>query len=159
MSRLCCEDDVMSTAIQDTYAEDFSHCYGCGCLNPHGHQIKTYPAGEGTLTEHIAEPEYLGGGEFAYGGLIASVIDCHSAGSAAIFWMQRNGRVVGEETAPRFVTARLEVDYIAPTPIGPLRLVGALEEAGARKVIVTTELSAAGTVTARGRAVLVKVEG
>jgi len=157
MSRLCCEDDGMSIAIQDTYAEDFSHCYGCGCLNPHGYQVKTYSSGKTTFTEHVAGPNDLGGGAFAYGGLIASVIDCHSAGSAAIFWMQSNGRAIGAETAPRFVTARLEVDYVKPTPIGPLRMVGALEEIGERKVIVTTDLEAGGEVTARGRAVLVKV--
>ena len=29
-------------AFQDTYPENVAHCYGCGRLNEHGHQIKTY---------------------------------------------------------------------------------------------------------------------
>jgi len=29
-------------AFQDFYADDMSHCYGCGRLNPDGLQIKSY---------------------------------------------------------------------------------------------------------------------
>ncbi len=147
----------MLIAIQDTYPDDFAHCYGCGRDNKHGYQIKTYKTGATTRTEHKPQPYHKGAGEFAYGGIIASLIDCHSAGSAAIFWMEANGRIVGAEPSPRFVTARLEIDYIAPTPLGGLQLTGTADEVGDRKVIVSTELTAAGAVTARGRAVLVRV--
>jgi acyl-coenzyme A thioesterase PaaI-like protein len=149
----------MTVAIQNTYPEDFSHCFGCGRHNDTGHQLKTYADGDKTITRHEPDGHYRGAGEFAYGGLIASVIDCHSAGSAAIFWMQANGQPIGTEAAPRFVTARLEIDYLAPTPLVPLTLLGSAEEVGHRKVIVTTELRADETVTARGRAVLVRVTG
>jgi acyl-coenzyme A thioesterase PaaI-like protein len=149
----------MPIAIQDTYPDDFAHCYGCGRQNEHGYQIKTYSGVGSTVTEHEPEPFHRGAGEFAYGGIIASLIDCHSTGSAAIFWMQTNGRPVGSEESPRFVTARLEIDYVAPTPLGPLRLVGTADEVGDRKVVVSTELRAAGEVTARGRAVLVRLIG
>ena len=144
-------------AVQDTYPEDFAHCYGCGRYNDNGHQIKTYVTGGTTLTRHIPAPYYTGAGDFAYGGIIASLIDCHSAGSAAIFWLQQHGHNVGDIAAPRFVTARLEVDYVAPTPLGMVELVGRAEEAGERKVIVATDLLADGQITARGRAVLIKV--
>ncbi len=147
----------MATAIQDTYPEDFAHCYGCGRLNRHGHRIRTFVTDTGTVTEHDPAPHYRGAADFAYGGLIASLIDCHSAGSAAIFWMSANGLEIGGEPAPRFVTARLEVDYIAPTPLQPWRLEGIAAETGERKVVVTTELSADNQVTARGRAVLVRI--
>lgn len=147
----------MKVSVQGRYPEDFANCFGCGRNNQHGHGLKTYPNGEQTMTDHEPAPYYSGGGSSAYGGYIASVIDCHSAGSAAIFWMQSNGQLVGEEESPRFVTARLEVDYVAPTPLGPLRMIGTAEEIGERKVIVTTELIAEGQVTARGRAVLVRI--
>ncbi|GAA5558297.1 hypothetical protein Asch01_03053 [Acinetobacter schindleri] len=29
-------------AFQDLYAEPYTHCYGCGRDNPHGHQLKSY---------------------------------------------------------------------------------------------------------------------
>lgn len=146
-------------AVQDTYPEDFAHCYGCGRNNEHGYQIKTYLIGEKTVTDHTPAPFHKGAGDFAYGGIIASLIDCHSAGSAAIFWMRNDGRTVGSEPAPRFVTARLEVDYVAPTPLGPLHLIGEPVAVGDRKVIVSTQLIADGVVTAEGRAVLVRVRG
>lgn len=144
-------------AVQDTYPEDFAHCFGCGWQNRSGYHFKTYEDGDAARTTYTPQPYHSGGAESAYGGIIASVIDCHSAGAAAIFWMKVNGISVGDVPSPRFVTARLEVNYLAPTPIGPLHLTGHAEEIGPRKVIVTTELAAEGTVTANGRAVMVKV--
>lgn len=144
-------------AIQDTYPEDFSDCYGCGRNNAHGYHLKTYLSGTETVTDHTPAAFHNGAADFAYGGVIASVIDCHSTGSAAIFWMQENGLSIGKDPSPRFVTARLEVDYIAPTPLGPLHLVGTDQEIGERKVIVATAMYAAGEFTARGLAVLVKL--
>jgi len=146
-------------AVQDTYPDDFAHCFGCGRYNDNGHQIKTYATDAGTVTRHIPAPYYTGAGNFAYGGIIASLIDCHSAGSAAIFWLHDHGQQVGAAESPRFVTARLEVDFTAPTPLGLVRLDGTAVEVGERKVIVATELASESAVTARGRAVLVKVPG
>ena len=37
-------------AFQDYYPENLAHCYGCGRLNPHGHQIKTFWDGDETVT-------------------------------------------------------------------------------------------------------------
>lgn len=147
----------MEIAIQDTYPDEFARCFGCGRLNEHGHQLKTRRSDGAVVTVHEPEGIYTGAADFVYGGLIASVIDCHSAGAAAIFWMDSNGLDIGDDPTPRFVTARLEVDYVAPTPLEPMRVVGVAEEIGDRKVIVTSTLSVGGETTARGRAVLVKL--
>ncbi len=144
-------------AVQDTYPEDFAHCYGCGAHHETGHRIKTFAADNETITEYTPAPVYTGAGELAYGGIIASMIDCHSTGSAAIFWMKEHHIEIGSEPAARFVTARLEVDFLAPTPLGMWRLIGRTEEIGDRKVIVETDLQVDGITTARGRAVLVRV--
>ena len=146
-----------SPAVQDTYPDDVAHCYGCGRLNDLGHQIKTRLVRDGTRTEFIPEPFHTAIPGYTYGGLVASIIDCHSTGSAAIFSMQRDGKVVGSELSPRFVTARLEVDYLLPTPLSPVVLSGRLVEIKGRKVIVETDLSVDGTVTAKGLAVLVEI--
>lgn len=146
----------MRIAIQDTYPDDVAHCYGCGRLNPHGYQLKTYPAGELTESRFTPRPEHTAIPGFVYGGLIASLIDCHSTGSAAIFKMLAEGKEPGSEEAPRFVTAHLEVDYLAPTPMGvELRLVGRSVEVGERKVVVDTEMFAGDKRVAKGHAVLV----
>lgn len=144
-------------AVQDTYPDDVAHCFGCGRLNQVGHQIKTRLIGEGTVTEFIPEDFHTAVPGYTYGGLVASIIDCHSTGSAAIFSMQRDGTPVGSEPSPRFVTAHLEVDYVLPTPLAPMVLAGRLVEIKGRKVIVVTDLSVGGTVTAKGSAVLVEI--
>ena len=33
-------------AFQDYYPESLAHCYGCGSVNQHGHQIKTFWEGD-----------------------------------------------------------------------------------------------------------------
>lgn len=147
----------MPIAIQDTYAEPAAHCYGCGRLNEFGYQIKTRADDDGTVTEFVPAGYHTAFIDTTYGGLIASLIDCHSTGSAAIFAMAAEGATAGEDPTPRFVTAHLEIDYLAPTPLAPMRLVGRAVEITGRKVIVETELSVDGAVTARGSAVLVKL--
>ena len=146
-----------SPAVQDTYPDDVAHCYGCGRLNESGHQIKTRLVGDGTVNEFTPEVFHTAVPGYTYGGLVASIIDCHSTGSAAIFAMRRDGKAVGREPSPRFVTARLEVDYLLPTPLAAMELKGRLVEIKGRKVIVETDLSADGTVTAKGSAVLVEI--
>jgi hypothetical protein len=70
-------------AFQEYYADEASYCYGCGRLNPHGLQIRSTWDGDEAVCDflprsfHIAVPGYV------YGGLIASLIDCHSTGTAA----------------------------------------------------------------------------
>jgi acyl-coenzyme A thioesterase PaaI-like protein len=144
-------------AVQDIYPDDFSHCFGCGRLNAAGHQIKTFARDGETVTDFRPEPTHIATNDFTYGGIIASVIDCHSTGSAAIFWMYGNGLELGSSTAPRFVTARLEIDFIAPTALEAFTLIGTADEIAARKVVVSTLLQSREATTVRGRAVLVKV--
>ena len=94
---------------------------------------------------------------FVYGGLTASIIDCHSMGTAAAAWMRDKGMEVGKEPTVRFVTGRLEVDYLRPTPMGELEARSRAAEVHDRKVIVTTELISGGEVCARGRVVAVRM--
>jgi acyl-CoA thioesterase FadM len=93
-----------------------------------------------------------------YGGLIASLIDCHGTGTAAAAAYRAAGREMGTEPAFRFVTASLHVDYLKPTPLGvPLEVRGTVKEIKGRKVVVTAILSAKGEVCARGEVVAVQV--
>jgi acyl-coenzyme A thioesterase PaaI-like protein len=144
-------------AIQDTYPEDASHCYGCGRLNDDGIQIKTRLDSDSTVTEFEPWPSHTAFEGTVYGGLIASVIDCHSTGSAAIFALAEAGTEVGSVPSPRYVTAHLEVDFLAPTPLEKMQVVGRLVEMTERKAIVESELLVDGNVTAKGSAVLVRL--
>ncbi len=137
-------NDTMSEhAIQDYYPDDVAHCYGCGRLNEHGHQLKTYWDGDETVAEFMPRPYHTAIPGYVYGGLIASLIDCHGTGTAAAAAARAEGIDLEKESAPRFVTASLKVDYLRPTPLGPvLQLRGTVQELKERKVVVAITLSA-----------------
>jgi acyl-coenzyme A thioesterase PaaI-like protein len=145
-------------AFQDHYPDHLAHCYGCGRLNEHGHRIRTFWEGGEAVTRFVAEPWHTAVPGFVYGGLIASLIDCHSTGAAAAAMYRAEGRDFGSEPSFRFVTGSLQVDYLKPTPIGGvLELRGRIAEIRGRKVVVETEVFAGGAVTARGKVVAVQM--
>ena len=144
--------------FQDFYPDEFAHCYGCGKHNASGLQLKTRWEGDETVTRYTPRPEHTAMPGYIYGGLVASLIDCHGTGSAAGAALRAEGRVPGDGPAPRFVTASLKVDFLKPTPHGPELVVrGRIREISGRKVIVDAELSADGVVTARGEVVAVRI--
>jgi acyl-coenzyme A thioesterase PaaI-like protein len=145
-------------ALQDFYPEDFAHCYGCGRRNAHGLHVRTFWDGEETVARFTPRPEHMAMPGYVYGGLIASLIDCHAMGTASAATERAAGRDIGEQPSPRFVTASLHVDYLKPTPLGPeLEIRARALEVGGRKVRVTATVSANGVVTARGEAVAVRM--
>jgi acyl-coenzyme A thioesterase PaaI-like protein len=144
-------------AFQDYYPDNVSWCYGCGRLNEHGLQIKSHWDGDEAVCifqpreYHIAIPGYV------YGGLIASLIDCHCTGTAAAASYHAAGREMDTLPPFRFVTASLKVDYLKPTPLGiPLEVRAKVRELRGRKVVIDATVSANGVVTARGEVVTVQ---
>jgi acyl-coenzyme A thioesterase PaaI-like protein len=145
-------------AFQDYYPDDVSHCYGCGRLNPHGLQIKSFWDREESVCRFEPRPYHTAIPGYVYGGLIASLIDCHATGTAAAAKYREEGRELGTEPPVRFVTGSLRVDYLAPTPINDvLELRGRVTQIKDRKVTVEVSLSAKGTVCARGTVVTVQM--
>ena len=149
---------MSATAFQDEYPDNFSYCYGCGRLNEHGLQIKSYWQGEDAVCVYTPRPHHIAIPGFVYGGLIASLIDCHGTGTAAAAAARQAGRPIGSEPPFRFVTASLQVEYLKPTPLGvPLEIRARAVEIKGRKVVVEETLSAGGVVCARGRVIAVQV--
>jgi acyl-coenzyme A thioesterase PaaI-like protein len=145
-------------AVQDYYPDDLSHCYGCGRLNEHGHQIKSYWDGEETVCTFHPRPYHTAIPGFVYGGLIASLFDCHGTGTAAAASYRAEGRAMDTEPPLRFVTASLHVDFLRPTPLGvPLEIRGEVRDIKGRKVVVGATLLASGEVCARGEVVAVQM--
>ncbi|MFO7892215.1 MAG: PaaI family thioesterase [Longimicrobiales bacterium] len=149
---------MADTAVQDLYPNDVAHCYGCGRLNDDGLHIRTHwEKGEG-IARFTPEPYHMAMPGFVYGGLLASLVDCHAIGTAAAAVMEREGQVPGADPSPRFVTASLRVDYLKPTPMGPELLVRARpEEVGERKVRLAVEVIAETEVTVRGEVLAVRM--
>ncbi|MCB0571392.1 MAG: PaaI family thioesterase [Phaeodactylibacter sp.] len=145
-------------AFQDYYPDALSHCYGCGRLNEHGYQLKSYWDGEETVAHFTPEPYHTAIPGYVYGGLIASLIDCHATGTASAAATLAAGLKMQDGQALRFVTASLKVDYLRPTPIGAvLELRGKVSEMKERKVIVHVSLIANGETCARGEVVCVRM--
>jgi len=142
-------------AFQDYYPDELSYCYGCGRLNEHGMQIKTHWDGDETVTVYRPLPQHMAIPGYVYGGLIASLIDCHGTGTAAAAATRAQGQDM-EGGLLRFVTASLKVDYLRPTPLGPeLELRGKVAELKSRKVVVHITLYAEGQACAKGEVVAV----
>ena len=151
------------TAIQDTYEERFAHCFGCGAKNEKGLHLKSYPNEEGDkcVMRFTPDERFTGGipGNL-YGGMTAMAFDCHGTASAAWFFHRNKGLTLTDGSLlKRFITARLEIDYKKPVPMGEEVTVTAIaEEIGERKVIVKMELSAAGEIRAMAKMVAVAVK-
>ena len=151
--------DPQTPAIQDLYPEHLAHCFGCGRMNEHGHHIRTFQDGEQTVSEFTPDASHIAVPGFVYGGVIASLVDCHSTATAAAAMAAASGQALrqgGSKPPPRFVTGSLHVDYLRPTPLGePLVVRGKAREIKGRKVIVESTVYAGGVATARGEVVAV----
>jgi len=143
-------------AFQDYYADGVAHCYGCGRLNVQGLQIKSFWEGNEAVCRFTPRPYHTGIPGFAYGGLIASLIDCHATGTAAATAYRDEGRAMDTSPRLRYVTASLHVDFLRRTPIAAsLELRASVREKKRRKVVVAVTLSDGVEVCAKGEVVAV----
>jgi acyl-coenzyme A thioesterase PaaI-like protein len=148
----------MNPAIQDLYPEDFAHCFGCGRNNSEGHQLKSFVDGDEVVTHFTPSPSHIAVPGFVYGGLLASLVDCHAMATAAATAELTAGRKIGEGEVARFVTAALRVEYLKPTPLGcELEIRGHVTERSEKKAVVAMTVSASGVVTVQAEAVAVRI--
>ena len=146
--------------FQHHYPDSLNRCYGCGQLNEHGLRIQSFwdgPGAEEAVCRFRPEPYHTAIPGYVYGGLIASLIDCHSTGTAMAAAYRAEGREMGSEPPIRFLTASLKVDYKRPTPIdGELEIRARAVEIKGKKVVVESRLIAGGEVCATGLVVAVR---
>ena len=150
-------------AIQETYGDRFQHCWGCGAKNKDGLHLHTYPSGDGSecVSQFLPDEKYSGGVPAnLFGGLIATLFDCHGTASAAWFNHRNQGLKLERNTViTRYITARLEIDFKKPVPIGKVVTVKSVaEEMGERKIIVSMEMEADGETKAKARMVAVRIK-
>lgn len=145
-------------SFQEYYPDEVSHCYGCGRLNANGLQIRSYWDGEETVAVFEPRAYHTALPGTVYGGLIASLIDCHGTGTAAAAAYRAENRAMDSEPPLRYVTGSLRVDYLRPTPMGvPLEVRAVVDQIQGRKVVVRATVTAAGEVCARGEVVAVQI--
>jgi acyl-coenzyme A thioesterase PaaI-like protein len=143
--------------IQQYYPNDAAQCYGCGYLNNEGLHIESFWDGDQTVCRFRPRPYHTAVPGYVYGGLIASLIDCHGTGSAALAAYRAQKREPGSDPPLRFLTASLQVDYLEPTPLDvELEARGTISEVKGRKVVTDIAVYADDRVTARGRVIAVQ---
>jgi acyl-coenzyme A thioesterase PaaI-like protein len=125
-------------SIQDTYFPNMN-CFGCGPANAAGLQLKSYPADGGATATFAGSPQHDNGVGFLNGGIITTVLDCHSI-SPVLLYAEEQGLFADGVPLP-FVTAGLDVRFVRPTPLGPdLTLFASIEGASPDEVWVRGEL-------------------
>ncbi len=140
------------------YPDALAHCYGCGRLNEFGHQIQSFWEDGESVCRFMPKPYHIAIPGYVYGGLLASLIDCHGTGSASAAAYRAENRPMDSLPALRFLTASLHVDFLKPTPLGvELEVRATIKEIKGRKVVVEQRLLANGIVTVRGEVVAVQV--
>jgi len=144
-------------AFQECIAERY--CWGCGLLNEHGLQIRSYWSGDQSVCTWQPRPYHAAGPKHILnGGVIATIIDCHCICTAIAAAYRAEGRSMDTEPSIWYVTASLQVAYLKPTPIdGPVSLRASVKESTGKKTIVTCSLFARGEECARGEVVAVRV--
>ncbi|RLE16907.1 MAG: PaaI family thioesterase [Acidobacteria bacterium] len=127
-------------------------CFGCGADNVHGLRIKSWVERGKCLCRFHPEPHHTAFPGVVNGGVIATVLDCHGIWTAVAYYQEKYGKAV------MFVTRKLTVEYLKPTPLGPeLFLEGRVVDEGKRSLTVELELRVGDEVTARAKLVGVQV--
>ena len=75
--------DTAELSIQESLYPELT-CWGCGHANPDGFHLRSYRQGELTVGEFTSRPEHDNGFGFLNGGIITTVLDCHTA--AVVMW-------------------------------------------------------------------------
>lgn len=123
-------------SLQEKFAPS-GICFGCGCKNSKGLQIKSYIKKKlivcnwSPKSHHEAFPGILNG------GIIGALFDCHSNWSAAHFLMIKNKA----SKMPCTVTASFSVNLLHPTPSNSNLFISAsLNKISARSAEIKAEI-------------------
>jgi acyl-coenzyme A thioesterase PaaI-like protein len=148
----------MTTSIQERLFPMLT-CFGCGPANPQGLQLRSYDAEDGTVIATFTPwPEHDNGFGFLNGGIISTVLDCHSA-AVVIHNATDRGWLPGGETGEHpYVTADFELRFRRPTPLeASLSLWAKVESLSEEEAVAIAELRYDGKVCAAMRALWKKM--
>lgn len=91
-------------------------CFGCGQANPDGLRLRSYSRGDHVVAAFAPWPQHDNGLGFLNGGIIATVLDCHSAAVVMLEADRREWHAINGAALP-YVTAGIEVSYLRPSPL------------------------------------------
>lgn len=145
-------------AFQDQIPNN--HCFGCGPDNQQGLQIKSYWHGEDeSICRFMPAPHHAAGPtKYLNGGIISTIIDCHSVCTAIAKAYAMAGREIGSGETIWFATGGLNVTFKKPVAIDrEVVLKAKIETVKEHKVSLTCTLSSGDDICVESRVVAVKV--
>jgi len=105
-------NDHQSLSLQEEFAPH-NECFGCGPSNKLGLRIRSFVSGDSLVATFIPQEHHKAFDNILSGGIIGTLLDCHSNWCAAYFIMKNRA----EESLPCTVTAKYSVQLLAPTPL------------------------------------------
>jgi acyl-coenzyme A thioesterase PaaI-like protein len=140
-------------SLQERYAPE-TRCFGCGPANEQGLRIRSFPEGDEVVATWTPQPHHEAFAGTLNGGIIGSLLDCHSNWTAAYHLMGRRGL----DRPPVTVTADYAVKLVRPTPMhGPLTLRARVVESTDDRATVEASLEADGKLCATCRGTFIAV--
>ncbi len=144
-------------AFQDYW--DMNRCWGCGSGNEHGLHLKSFWDGDESISVFLPSRDHKAGpDDYLNGGIIATIIDCHSICTAIADAYRGENRELNSEPFIWYVTASMKIDYHKPTPIaGSVTLRAGVEKREGKKTVISCGLFSDGVECARGEVLAVRV--
>lgn len=141
-------------SVQETYAPQ-STCFGCGPANSRGLRIRSMDRGDHTEADWSPESYHEAFPGMLNGGIIGSLLDCHSNWTAAVHLMKRSGA----SQPPCTVTADYSIKLLRPTPTGgPVHLSARVLDSSEDRATIEATLQAGGKICATCRGTFVAVK-
>jgi len=133
-------------------------CYGCGKHNDKGLQIKSYWEGDEAICEWQSEEHHHGWPTIMNGGIMATLIDCHSMCTAMAYAYREEERDLDSKPIYRYATGSMNIRYLKPTSnVKPVRLVAKVKSSTGRKVIIDCDMFSDGEKTATAEVIAIRV--
>jgi len=140
-------------SLQEQFAPH-SICFGCGPANPQGLRIRSMAEGDQVVADWTPAAHHEAFPGMLNGGIIGSLLDCHSNWTAAWHLMRRTGA----SKPPCTVTAEYAVKLLRPTPSGqPVHIVAEVVESTDERAVVEATLASGAKVCATCRGTFVAV--
>ena len=100
-----------SKSLQEKYAPK-GICFGCGCANKKGLQVKSFVENDHIIGKWTSDSHHEAFPGVLNGGIIGSLLDCHSNWAAAYYLMKDQGL----NSTPCTVIAEYNIKLNKPTP-------------------------------------------
>lgn len=140
-------------SLQEQFAAH-NQCFGCGPSNKLGLRIRSFVENNSLVATFMPENHHQAFDNVLSGGIIGTLLDCHSNWCAAYFIMKERH----EDSPPCTVTAKYSVQLLAPTPMKhALQLIATPTLVTTKKAEISAKLIAEGQCTATCEGLFVAV--